>query len=79
MTKIFSCVSLSGDYGSTRSRVGLHDKQTVKAQLAKIAQIQTVSDDRTLGIAIVSTSKGVMTDRAARAAGIGGEVLCTVF
>lgn len=32
-----------------------------------------------LGIAIVSTSKGVMTDRAARAAGIGGEVLCSVF
>lgn len=32
-----------------------------------------------LGVAIISTSKGVMTDRAARAAGIGGEVLCTVF
>jgi small subunit ribosomal protein S8 len=32
-----------------------------------------------LGIAIVSTSKGVMTDRAAREAGVGGEVLCTVF
>ena len=32
-----------------------------------------------LGVAIVSTSNGVMTDRAARAAGIGGEVLCTVF
>jgi small subunit ribosomal protein S8 len=32
-----------------------------------------------LGVAIVSTSKGIMTDRAARAAGIGGEVLCTVF
>lgn len=32
-----------------------------------------------LGVAIVSTSKGVMTDRAARQAGIGGEVLCTVF
>jgi small subunit ribosomal protein S8 len=32
-----------------------------------------------LGVAIVSTSKGVMTDRAARAAGIGGEVICTVF
>lgn len=31
-----------------------------------------------LGIAIVSTSKGVMTDRAARAAGHGGEVLCFV-
>lgn len=32
-----------------------------------------------LGVAVVSTSKGVMTDRAARAAGVGGEVLCTVF
>lgn len=32
-----------------------------------------------LGVAVVSTSKGVMSDRAARAAGIGGEVLCTVF
>jgi small subunit ribosomal protein S8 len=32
-----------------------------------------------LGVAVVSTSKGIMTDRAARAAGIGGEVLCTVF
>lgn len=32
-----------------------------------------------LGVAIVSTSKGVMTDRAARAAGEGGEVLCVVF
>jgi small subunit ribosomal protein S8 len=32
-----------------------------------------------LGVAIISTSKGVMTDRAARAAGIGGEVICTVF
>lgn len=32
-----------------------------------------------LGCAIVSTSQGVMTDRAARAAGHGGEVLCVVF
>jgi len=32
-----------------------------------------------LGVAIVSTSHGVMTDRAARAAGVGGEILCTVF
>ena len=31
-----------------------------------------------LGIAIVSTSRGVMTERAARSAGIGGEVLCYV-
>jgi len=32
-----------------------------------------------LGVAIVSTNRGVMTDRAARAQGVGGEVLCTVF
>ena len=31
-----------------------------------------------LGIAIVSTSQGVMTDRAARAAGVGGEVIAIV-
>lgn len=31
-----------------------------------------------LGIAIISTPKGVMTDRAARVAGHGGEVLCIV-
>jgi small subunit ribosomal protein S8 len=31
-----------------------------------------------LGVAIVSTSKGVMTDRKARASGVGGEVLCIV-
>ncbi|MBX3708002.1 MAG: 30S ribosomal protein S8 [Pseudomonadales bacterium] len=32
-----------------------------------------------LGVSIVSTNKGVMTDREARAQGVGGEVLCTVF
>jgi small subunit ribosomal protein S8 len=32
-----------------------------------------------LGIAIVSTSKGVMTDKEARTEGVGGEVLCYVY
>lgn len=32
-----------------------------------------------LGITILSTNKGLMTDKQAEAAGIGGEVLCTVF
>lgn len=31
-----------------------------------------------LGVAIVSTPRGVMTDRKARAANVGGEVLCIV-
>ena len=43
----------------------------------KADQIPHVMDGR--GIMIVSTSKGVMTDAEARAAGIGGELMCKVF
>nr|VFK48078.1 MAG: SSU ribosomal protein S8P [Candidatus Kentron sp. TC]VFK61344.1 MAG: small subunit ribosomal protein S8 [Candidatus Kentron sp. TC] len=32
-----------------------------------------------LGIAIISTSKGIVTNRVARTSGYGGEILCTVF
>lgn len=32
-----------------------------------------------LGVSVISTNKGVMTDKAARKAGVGGEILCTVF
>jgi small subunit ribosomal protein S8 len=32
-----------------------------------------------LGVSIVSTSKGVMSDANARSQNVGGEVLCTVF
>ena len=32
-----------------------------------------------LGVYILSTNKGVMTERAARSAGVGGEILCSVF
>lgn len=39
--------------------------------------LPTVSNN--LGVAIISTSKGVMSDRDARKANVGGEVLCTVF
>lgn len=41
-----------------------------------VAEIPTVMNG--LGVAIVSTSKGVMTDRKARANGVGGELLCIV-
>jgi len=40
------------------------------------SEIPTVMNG--LGVAIVSTPKGVMTDRKARATGVGGEVLCYV-
>ena len=32
-----------------------------------------------LGVALVSTSKGLLTDKSARQAGVGGEIICTVF
>lgn len=32
-----------------------------------------------LGVAILTTSRGVMTDREARKTGVGGEIICTVF
>ena len=32
-----------------------------------------------LGVMIVSTSRGLMTDRAARKAGVGGELICSVW
>lgn len=54
-----------------------------RASRPSLRQYKGVSDlpkvEAGLGVAIISTSKGVMTDRAARAAGVGGEVICTVF
>ncbi len=32
-----------------------------------------------LGVSVISTNRGVMSDRVARSAGLGGEVLCSVF
>lgn len=46
-------------------------------QYAKPAEIRRVKSG--LGIAIVSTSKGVMTDKEARTQNVGGEVLCQIW
>jgi small subunit ribosomal protein S8 len=46
-------------------------------QYAKPAEIRRVQNG--LGIAIISTSKGVMTDKEARAQNVGGEVMCYVY
>lgn len=46
-------------------------------QYAKPSEIRRVKNG--LGIAIVSTSKGVMTDKEARAQNVGGEVMCNVY
>ncbi len=44
-----------------------------------VAKDEIPSNRAGLGVAIMSTNKGLMTDKQAREAGIGGEVLCTVF
>ena len=44
---------------------------------AKRDDIPSVKDG--LGVALVSTSKGILTDRNARQQGVGGEIICTVF
>jgi small subunit ribosomal protein S8 len=46
-------------------------------QYAKPEEIKRVKNG--LGIAIVSTSKGVMTDKEAKAQNVGGEVLCRIY
>jgi small subunit ribosomal protein S8 len=46
-------------------------------QYAKPSEIRRVMNG--LGIAIVSTSKGVMTDKEARSQNVGGEVMCNIY
>lgn len=67
-------------YGPKREKVITNLKRVSKPGLrvyAKRDKIPRVL--RGLGIAILSTSKGVMTDREARKLGVGGEVLCYVW
>lgn len=55
-------------------------KRVSRPGLRVYRQNKDVREERGgLAVAIISTARGVMTDRAARKAGIGGEVLCTVF
>jgi small subunit ribosomal protein S8 len=46
-------------------------------QYAKPSEIRRVQNG--LGISIISTSKGVMSDKEARAQNVGGEVLCSIY
>jgi small subunit ribosomal protein S8 len=46
-------------------------------QYAKPAEIRRVQNG--LGIAIISTSKGVMTDKEVRTQNVGGEVMCNIY
>ncbi len=82
--------SLSTESGKPRMSIALkyYQGKPVIAEIDRIsrpglrrysAKDELPSVRAGLGVAIISTSRGVMSDRAARAAGVGGEVLCTVF
>lgn len=67
-------------YGPRKEKVITNLKRVSKPGLriyAKKGEIPRVLGS--LGIAIISTSKGIMTDREARRLGVGGEVLCYVW
>lgn len=67
-------------YGANRKRVVTGLKRISKPGLrvyAKKDEIPRVLGG--LGIAIISTSKGIMTDKQARKLGLGGEVICYVW
>lgn len=73
-------ITVSLKYGAGKTRVIQGIKRVSKPGLRIYASSQDLPRVRNgLGIAIISTSKGVMTDKAARNANIGGEVLAFVW
>jgi small subunit ribosomal protein S8 len=75
-----SVIKIGLKYGSNKQKVITGLKRISKPGLkvyAKNEDIPKVLGG--LGIAIISTSKGIMTDKSARLEGVGGEVLCYVW
>lgn len=76
----FPTAKISLKYGPKQERIISNLKRVSKPGLRVYAKRDKVPRVlRGLGVAIISTSKGVMTDREARRIGIGGEVLCYVW
>jgi len=76
----FPTIRIVLKYGNRQEKVISNLKRVSKPGLRVYAKRDKVPRVlRGLGIAIISTSRGVMTDREARKQGIGGEVLCYVW
>jgi len=76
----FPTVRIHLKYGQRKEKVITNLKRVSKPGLRVYAQRDKLPRVlRGLGIAIISTSRGVMTDREARRLGIGGEVICYVW
>ncbi len=73
-------IKITLKYGAGKSRIISGLRRVSKPGLRIYASSEDLPKVRNgLGIAIISTSKGLMTDKAARKAGIGGEVLAFVW
>lgn len=73
-------ITLKYGSGSRREKVITDLKRVSKPGLRRYVGKEEIPRVlRGLGIAILSTSQGVMTDREARKRGVGGELLCVVF
>ena len=73
-------IVLTLKYGEKKTRVIQGLKRVSKPGLRIYAGVEELPRVmRGLGVAIVSTSKGIMTDKQARKAGVGGEVLAFVW
>lgn len=67
-------------YGSNKEPVIVGIKRISKPGLRKYVKADAISNVLNgLGIAIISTSRGIVTDKAARANNTGGEILCEVW
>ena len=80
-------IALENGHNSLRIKLKYYAERPVIQQIDRVSRpglrIYRAADalpkvQGGFGIAVVSTSKGVMTDRSARQAGVGGEVLCVV-
>lgn len=73
-------IKIALKYGTKREKVITNLKRISKPGLRVYCSHENIPRVlRGLGIAILSTSQGVMTDREARKRGIGGEILCHVW
>jgi small subunit ribosomal protein S8 len=67
-------------YGPNKERVITNLRRVSKPGLAKYASVKDIPRVfNGMGIAIVSTSKGVLTDKECRKMNVGGEILCEVW
>ncbi len=84
----YALVEVPGQFPTFEIELKYFDGQPVIAEIARVSTpgrrvYSSIGDLKPikngLGISILSTSKGVMSDAAARDANVGGEVLCRVY